>query len=105
MEGTFRRGVVGFELGQFVVITHEFRSEVLLENSLDSADITLVSDTTTVVDLGDDDVQSLVGDLGLFLQAAELPTAGCSSGVRRLVGLALVLLACDATLVLLGKER
>jgi len=67
-ERALGRCVVGVELRETVIVTHDLGAEVPSEERVDSANVTIVSDTTTIVDLRDNVVQSLVRHLGLLGQ-------------------------------------
>jgi hypothetical protein len=55
------------KLRQLVDITHNLGTEVSLEHSFDQAHILVISNTTTVVDQGNQVIKRLIGHLRLLV--------------------------------------
>jgi len=70
-ESAFGRSVIHLKLGQLVVVVHNFRAEVLAEHGVHGTDITVISDTSSVVDLSHDVVKGDVWYLRLLSQEEE----------------------------------
>jgi hypothetical protein len=70
-EGALWRSIVNVQLRQSVGIVHNFWAEVLFKHRVDSPDVSVISNTPSVVDLSDDVVQGLVGDIWLLCQEEE----------------------------------